>query len=64
MNKLRYEKPFAEIVEFDTSDVVVAASGDGGDNGGNTDSSIYCLLFGGQGQGIICPLFHIGLAST
>ncbi len=64
MNKLRYEKPFAEIVEFDTSDVVVAASGNGGNNGGNTDSSIYCLLLGGQGQGIICPLFNIGLAST
>ena len=38
MNKLRYEKPLAEIVEFDTSDVVVVASGDGGGDSGNRTS--------------------------
>ncbi len=64
MNKLRYEKPLAEIVEFDTRDLVVAASGDGGDSGGNTDPSIFCILLFGQGEGRGCLLSTIGFIST
>lgn len=64
MNKLRYEKPFAEIVEFDTSDVVVVASGDGGGDSDN-QKNYWCLFTRDHvGQGFICPLFNAGVASA
>ncbi len=47
MNKLHYEKPFAEIVEFDTSDVVVVASG-------GSDPTEKICVFRDPGTGSIC----------
>lgn len=60
MNKLRYEKPLAEIVEFDTSDVVVVASGDigGGDSGNRT--SWFCVFKLGSGEGNVCDITWLG----
>ena len=75
MNKLRYEKPFAEIVEFDTSDVVVVASGDSGGSSSTADCKhtfnnpgtyYFCTEnYFGQGQGNGCRSFLIfGVGQT
>ena len=63
MNKLRYEKPFAEIVEFDTSDVVVVASGDSGGDSGNKKQQCFISWRDGEGYGFFCgfPLSDTGL---
>ncbi len=65
MEKLRYEKPFAEIVEFDTSDIVVVASGDTSDNTGD-DKKYWCVFLMGEGQGNSCTTvwgLNIGVTS-
>ena len=51
MVKVPYEKAQAEVVTYNNEDVIATAS-------------YWCILTWGQGQGIICPLFKVGVASV
>lgn len=55
MEKEMYIKPSAEVVMYDSSDIIATRSGD--------DDTGYICIFTTHGQGIICPLWKIGLAS-
>ncbi len=50
MVKIPYEKAHAEVVTYNNEDVIATYSG-------------FCI-FTSPGQGIICPLFNVGLASV
>lgn len=53
MEKEMYVKPSAEVVMYDSSDIIATQSGDSG----------YICIFASQGKGIICPLWKIGFWS-